>query len=166
MSWIRSPGMGHLRALERPVWELPALDAAESACVHQFVDTSERLLAALNESLVRAHALTLFEVLVLDRLASTDTGSARMRELAKAFALAPSRVTSLIDRLVAEALVDRRPHPDDRRAVLAHITAEGRKRSAAAGVTYAHGIRAYYLAQLSRQQAIALGDVCRRTGLP
>ncbi|MFL0178683.1 MULTISPECIES: MarR family winged helix-turn-helix transcriptional regulator [unclassified Mycobacterium] len=158
--------MGHLRALERPVWELPVLDAAESACVHQFVDTSERLFAALNDSLVHAHGLTLFEVLVLDRLASSETGSARMRDLAKAFALAPSRVTSLIDHLEAQALVGRRPHPDDRRAVLAHITAEGRKRFASAVVTYARGIRAFYLDQLSHQQAIALGDVCRRTGLP
>ncbi|CAJ1510449.1 MarR family winged helix-turn-helix transcriptional regulator [[Mycobacterium] holstebronense] len=158
--------MGHLRALEWPVWELPVLDAAESTCVHQFVDTSERLLAALNDSLVHAHGLTLFEVLVLDRLASSETGSARMRDLAKAFALAPSRVTSLIDRLEAQSLVGRRPLPGDRRAVLAHITAEGRKRFAPAVVTYARGIRAYYLDQLSRQQAIALGDVCRRTGLP
>lgn len=141
------------------------LDAAESTCVHQFVDTSERLLAALNDALVDAHGLTLFEVLVLDRLARSETGSARMRDLAKAFALAPSRVTSLIDRLETQALVDRRPHPGDRRAVLAHITAEGRKRFAAAVVTYARGIRMYYLDQLSHQQAIALGDVCRRTGL-
>lgn len=158
--------MGHLRALERPVWELPVLDAAESACVHQFVDASDRLIAALNDSLIHAHGLTLFEVLVLDRLASSESGSARMRDLAKAFALAPSRVTSLIDHLEAQALVGRRPQPGDRRAVLAHITAEGRARFASAVVTYARGIRAHYLGQLSRQQVIALGDVCRRTGLP
>lgn len=148
------------------MWELPVLDAAESACVHQFVDASDRLIAALNDSLIHAHGLTLFEVLVLDRLASSESGSARMRDLAKAFALAPSRVTSLIDHLEAQALVGRRPHPGDRRAVLAHITAEGRARFASAVVTYARGIRAHYLGQLSRQQVIALGDVCRRTGLP
>ncbi|WP_409435618.1 MarR family winged helix-turn-helix transcriptional regulator [Mycobacterium sp. SMC-14] len=158
--------MGHLRALRRPVWELPVLDAAECTCVHQFVDTSERLLAALNDSLVHAHGLTLFEVLVLDRLAGSETGSAQMRDLAQTFALAPSRVTSLIGRLECQSLVGRRPHPDDRRAVLAYITAEGRKRFASAVVTYARGIRAYYLDQLSHQQAIALGDVCRRTGPP
>ncbi|WP_067977051.1 MarR family winged helix-turn-helix transcriptional regulator [Mycolicibacter icosiumassiliensis] len=158
--------MGHPRALGPPVWELPVLDAAESTCVHQFVDTSDRLLAALNDSLVRAHGLTLFEVLVLDLLATSETGSAQMRDLAQAFALAPSRVTSLIGRLEVQALVGRRPHPDDRRAVLAYITAEGRTRYAPALVTYARGIRAYYLDQLSRQQAIALGDVCRRTGQP
>lgn len=71
------------------MWELPVLDAAESTCVHQFVDTSERLLAALNDSLVHAHGLTLFEVLVLDRLASSETGSARMRDLAKALRWRP-----------------------------------------------------------------------------
>lgn len=157
--------MGHLRALEQPVWELPVLDADECTCVHQFVDSSSRLLAALNDSLVHAHGLTLFEVLVLDRLARSETGSARMRDLAEAFALAPSRVTSLIGRLEAQALVVRRPHPTDRRAVLGHITAAGRQRYAPAAVTYARGIRAYYLDQLSRQQVIALGDVCRRTGL-
>lgn len=159
------PDMGHLRALEWPVWDLPLLDAVESACVHQFLDSSGRLLAALNDNLVHAHGLTLFEVLVLDQLARSETGSARMRDLAEAFALAPSRVTSLIDRLEAEGLVGRRPHPDDRRAVLAYLTVEGRERFAPAAATYARGIRAYYLGQLSRQQAVALGDVCRRTGL-
>lgn len=152
-------------ALEQSVWQLPALDAAESTCAHQFMDSSARLFATLNECLVSAHGLTLFAVLVLELLARSQSGSARMGDLAETFALAPSRMTQLIGRLEEQHLVGRRPHPNDRRAVLAHITDEGRRRCEPAVATYARGIREHYLDQLSRAQIIALGDVCRRTGL-
>lgn len=153
-------------ALEQHVWDLPALDVAENMCVQQFTDSSLRLFSMLNDGLVGAHGLTLLAVLVLELLSRSASGSARMGDVAEAFALAPSRVTQLIDRLEAQGLVGRHQHPDDRRAVLASITRRGQQRLESAAATYAQGIRTHYLDQLSRQQAIALGDVCRRTGLP
>lgn len=158
--------MERRKAMEQAVLTLPDLDAAQGACVQQFADSSSRLLAALNDGLVSAHGLTLIAVLVLDLLARSVAGSARMRDLAEAFELAPSRVTQLIARLEDQGLVSRRQHPTDRRAVLACITGAGRARLAPAVATYARGIRAHYLERLSRQQAIALGDVCRRAGMP
>ncbi|BBY33454.1 hypothetical protein BST33_09555 [Mycolicibacter minnesotensis] len=158
--------MERRKAIERAVLELPELDAAEGACVRQFTDSSSRLLATLNDRLIGAHGLSLFAVLVLDLLARSVAGSARMRDLADAFELAPSRVTQLIARLEEQGLVCRRKHPGDRRAVLATITRAGRTKLQPAVSTYARGIRAHYLERLSRQQAIALGDVCRRAGVP
>jgi DNA-binding MarR family transcriptional regulator len=38
----------------------------------------------------------------------------------------PTSVTSAVDRLEAQGLVERRAHPTDRRAVLAAITDDGR----------------------------------------
>jgi DNA-binding MarR family transcriptional regulator len=38
----------------------------------------------------------------------------------------PTSVTSIVQRLEADGLISRRPHPDDGRAVLAEITDEGR----------------------------------------
>jgi DNA-binding MarR family transcriptional regulator len=38
----------------------------------------------------------------------------------------PTSVTSIVRRLEAAGLVERRPHPDDGRAVLAEITPTGR----------------------------------------
>jgi len=153
-------------AIGQQVWDLPALDVAENMCVQQFMDSSLRLFATLNDGLISAHGLSLFAVLVLELLARSASGSARMRDLAEAFALAPSRVTQLIDRLEAQGLVGRNQHPQGRRVVLATITGEGRARLQSAIVTYARVVRLNYLDRLSRQQAIALGDACRRTGLP
>lgn len=158
--------MGHRTAPDQPVWHLPALDVTENSCVQEFMDSSAGLVAALTFVLISEHGLTLFDVLVLELLARSERGSARMRDLAEAFALAPSRVTQLIGRLEAQGLVGRRPHPKDRRVVLASITCQGRARLEPAVATYARGIRVHYLDRLSRPQAIALGDVCRRAGLP
>ncbi|CAJ1505433.1 MarR family transcriptional regulator [[Mycobacterium] kokjensenii] len=156
--------MGRRTAIERAIWELPALDPAEGACVQLFMESSLRLFAALNHRLITEHGLPLFGVLVLDLLARSASGSVRMGDIAEEFAMAPSRVTQLITRLEARGLVARRQHPGDRRAVLACITDEGRGLHRPAVATYARAIRVHYLERLSRPQAIALGDVCRRTG--
>ena len=158
--------MGHPRANEQAVWGLPTLAPDEGACVQQFMESSLRLFEILNDSLIGAHGLTLFEFLALDLLARSEAGSARMGGLAEAFALAPSRVTQMVDRLTEQGLVTRCQHPGDRRAVLACITGRGRERLEPAIATYARAIRRNYLEPLSRPQVIALGDVCRRTGLP
>ena len=39
----------------------------------------------------------------------------------------PTSITSIINRLEAAELVVRRPHPEDRRAVLAEVTDAGRR---------------------------------------
>jgi DNA-binding MarR family transcriptional regulator len=38
----------------------------------------------------------------------------------------PTSITSIVQRLEADGLVSRRPHPDDGRAVLAEVTDAGR----------------------------------------
>ncbi|MFC5063235.1 MarR family transcriptional regulator [Actinomycetospora atypica] len=40
--------------------------------------------------------------------------------------LTPASATALIDRLVSAGMVDRSPHPDDRRRVLVDLTRQGR----------------------------------------
>lgn len=48
-----------------------------------------------------------------------------MRQLADAMTCEPSNVTFVIDRLEKQGLVERRPHPTDRRAKQLVLTAEG-----------------------------------------
>ena len=48
-----------------------------------------------------------------------------MRELADIMCCEPSNVTFVIDRLADRGLVERRPHPTDRRAKMLALTAEG-----------------------------------------
>ncbi|MFI1584821.1 MarR family winged helix-turn-helix transcriptional regulator [Embleya sp. NPDC020630] len=48
-----------------------------------------------------------------------------MRELGRRMCCEPPNVTFVVDRLVERGLVERRPHPKDRRAKLIALTPEG-----------------------------------------
>jgi DNA-binding MarR family transcriptional regulator len=50
-----------------------------------------------------------------------------MRELADALGIDPPNATVVVDDLEARGLVQRRPHPTDRRAKLVEATSEGRE---------------------------------------
>jgi DNA-binding MarR family transcriptional regulator len=149
---------------ESPTLHSPEPDDAEMECWQEFLDSSTGLLSTLNKSLVDAHGLTLLDVLLLEFLARSATGCARMRDMAAAFVLAPSRVTQHIRRLQSDGLVSRSPDPEDRRGMLTTITSKGRARLVPALETYGREIRAHYLNQMSRPQMIALGDSCHRIG--
>jgi DNA-binding MarR family transcriptional regulator len=57
-----------------------------------------------------------------------DLGPRRITELAEREAIAQPSVTALVTRLERDGLVERRPDPDDARAVQVHLTASGRER--------------------------------------
>ena len=90
------------------------------------------------------------------------TGRIRMGDLAEALASLPSRLTRQVRRLETQGLVRREASQDDRRGVVAAITDDGRAVSRQAVATYADGIRAHFLGPLSRSQAVAVGENCRR----
>ncbi|RKE16829.1 MarR family winged helix-turn-helix transcriptional regulator [Streptomyces sp. TLI_171] len=54
------------------------------------------------------------------------TGPMTMRELAERMSCEPSNATFVVDRLEKQGLVERHPHPTDRRARLLVLTPEGR----------------------------------------
>ena len=87
--------------------------------VHQLV------LAQLDE-ILRPHGLTFarYEALVL--LTFSRAGSLPLGKMGERLQVHPTSVTSIVDRLEAAGLVERRRHPDDGRAVLAEITDAGR----------------------------------------
>jgi len=51
-----------------------------------------------------------------------------LSELARCMKSGKSNITQLVDRLEADGLARRVPHPDDRRSVLVEVTKEGRER--------------------------------------
>lgn len=146
----------------RTASDTPGLDIAEEKAWQNFLDAALRLYATMNRSLVDEHGLTLNDVRLLDLLAKSATGSARMGDLAEALMSLPSRVTRQIHRLEVQKLVARGASPDDGRGVLASITPEGREALATAMQTYGAGVRAHFLARLSRPQVVAMGENCRR----
>lgn len=151
---------------EAPTCYLPGVDDAGKRCWHQFMASSATLFPVLNERLVEAIQLGLIDILLLDLIAKSPGGSAPLSVLGQAVALQPSRISQQITRLESEGLVRRAPGEGDRRRVVVTITLHGRVRLGPALAFYAREIRRYYLNPMSRRQAIALGDACRRISLP
>lgn len=77
------------------------------------------------DACLRADGLSLARLKVLRLLAE---GPVPMGQLSEAMAVVPRSTTDLVDGLVAAGLVERRPHPTDRRVVLLDLTDQGRER--------------------------------------
>lgn len=60
-------------------------------------------------------------------LEALSDGGLRLGELGRRLGIAPSTLSRNLDRLVDRGLVDRRPDPDDRRALRAELTNAGRR---------------------------------------
>jgi len=82
------------------------------------------------ESALEPLGLSLAKFGVLSKLAASGE-PLPLRTLAERCACVRSNITQLVDRLEVEKLVRRSDDPNDRRSILAELTAEGRKRQAA-----------------------------------
>lgn len=80
----------------------------------------------------------------------------RMQELGEAAVLSRSRVSRIVDELVAAGLAERQPNPDDRRSSFAVITAEGRKTLRRAAPVYLGAVRTHFVAGLTPAQLAAV----------
>jgi DNA-binding MarR family transcriptional regulator len=146
------------------VSDMPGLGGAELQAWQHFFRAAMQVSDVLNREVIARHTLTLMDVILLDFLAKSPTGSARMGELATVLTALPSRASQQVGRLESQGLVRRGASEVDRRGVEAYITNSGRAAVKAALVTYAKGVRAYFLSPLSRSQMIVMGDGCRRIG--
>jgi DNA-binding MarR family transcriptional regulator len=85
----------------------------------------------LIEGEVRRRLRDTFDVTLprFDLMAQLDRAPNGMTlgELSQRMMVSNGNVTGLVDRLVAQGLIDRRPSPSDRRAQLVSLTAEGRR---------------------------------------
>jgi DNA-binding MarR family transcriptional regulator len=146
---------------------MPGLEPAEACAWESFIDATLRVYGSLNRTLSEQHRLTLLDVRLLEILCNSQTGSARMGDLAEQLVSLPSRVTRQIRRLEEAGLVHREASPEDGRGVLATITDRGRDAFSEAIATYAEAVRQRFLSPLSRAQVSAMGENCRRisTGL-
>jgi DNA-binding MarR family transcriptional regulator len=86
----------------------------------------QQLVIGRLDAILKPHGLTFarYEALVL--LVFSSRGSLPLGKMGERLQVHPTSVTSIVQRLEASGFVARRPHPDDGRAVLAEITAEGR----------------------------------------
>ncbi len=86
----------------------------------------QQLVLAQLDEILRPHGLTFarYEALVL--LTFSRAGELPLGKMGERLQVHPTSITSIIDRLEAAGLVERRRHPQDGRAVLAGITSTGR----------------------------------------
>lgn len=96
-------------------------------------------------------------------------GHLRMSELAETVLLSPSGVSRLVDRLVADGLLERQPCGADGRAVYAAITDRGRALVDQAEPTYTDALRRMFVGQYTREEyerlatlLLRVAPACRR----
>lgn len=111
-----------VRAAE--LWDARIGPARTMAAVTSVMRVQQILLSAVDSAL-RPHGLTFarYEALVL--LTFSRSGRLPMRVMGERLQLHPTSVTNIVDRLQADELVRRTPHPTDRRATLVEITEVG-----------------------------------------
>jgi DNA-binding MarR family transcriptional regulator len=94
--------------------------------------------------------LTWYDVLL--ELNAAPDRRLRMQDVADRVVLSRTRVSRLVDDLVDAGLVRKEPDPDDRRAVWAVITDEGRAALRETAPSYLRGIQRHFAAHLSEEE--------------
>ncbi len=117
-----------------------------------FLLAHSRVWRRLDEDLRAAHDLTLPEYECLLFLVEAPERRLRMREIADRVLLSKSGVTRMVDRLVADGLVERVTCTTDARGAEAKLTEAGLARLRAASRTHLRGIEDYFLSALDDDQ--------------
>jgi DNA-binding MarR family transcriptional regulator len=102
----------------------------------EILDRHARISCALTHALEHQHGLGMSEFEVLERLANEGDCSVRVAEIADHVHLSQSALSRVIDRLEKHGLVKRGVCVNDRRAIFAELTDEGRERYEAARPTH------------------------------
>ncbi|MGW2251272.1 MarR family winged helix-turn-helix transcriptional regulator [Kitasatospora sp. NPDC001660] len=105
----------------------PEIDSGPMALIGRLRRLNLRVDSALREYFAQ-HGLDTSEFDVLATLRrSGEPYELNARALLKAAMVTSGAITNRVDRLSAKGLVERRPCPNDRRAVLVRLTPEGRE---------------------------------------
>ena len=103
------------------------------------------LVRRLDEDLRAAHGLSLAEYDALIQLVDAPGRRLRMSVLANRVLLSRSGITRLVDRLVADGMVERSVCPTDARGAEASLTPAGLDRLRQASRTHLDGVERYFL---------------------
>ncbi len=107
-------------------------DAADGMVAVTSVMRAQQLLLARTDEVLRSFGLTFARYEVLMLLLFSRRGSLPMNAIGSRLQVHPTSVTNAVNRLEAAGLVERVPHPEDRRAVLVELTPDGKSSALAA----------------------------------
>jgi DNA-binding MarR family transcriptional regulator len=111
------------------------------------------LVPALDRDLQAATGLPLTWYDVLLELNAAAERRLSMGELGQRAVVSRTRVSRVVDQLVAAGLVTREANPDDRRSAYAAITPAGRDRLRAAAPVYLDGIARHFTSRMTPAEA-------------
>lgn len=120
-------------------------DDARLGAWRSFLRAHARITRRLDEELRAAHQMSLAEYDALLQLAAAPGGRLRMSVLAERVLLSRSGITRLVDRLVADGMVERSACTTDARGAEALLTRAGLDRLRGASSTHLAGVRRYFL---------------------
>ncbi len=106
--------------------------AADGMAAVTNVTRVQQIFQGRIDAALRPFALTFARYEVLMLLTFSRKGELPLSKIGARLQVHPASVTNAIDRLEEQELVERRPHPTDRRTTLARITPLGRRRAASA----------------------------------
>ena len=135
----------------------PRLDAWRTF-LHAYTQVRRHLESELQAE--QAMGLAEYEVLLL--LAFSEQRQMRMSELADALLLSRSGATRLVDRMEADALVERLSCDTDRRGQWAHLTDAGYQRLRVASPTHLRGVGEHFLDRIPADELEALRATLER----
>jgi DNA-binding MarR family transcriptional regulator len=127
-----------------------------------FLVAHAQIRRQLERELQAEQSLGLGEYEVLLLLVRADDRRLRMSELADLLGLSRSGVTRLVDRLQAEALVERASCDTDRRGSWAMLTDAGHRRLRRASPTHLRGVGQHFLDRIPPDELEALGRTLTR----
>ena len=155
-----APGVSAVTGIANPARpHRVSLDDPSLYAWRAFLHAHARLTRRLDEELQVTHGLSLAEYDALVQLALAPERRLRMSALADRVLLSRSGVTRLVDRLVADGMVERTACETDARGADASLTEAGLFRLREASGTHLGGIHHYFLEMISAddQGAIARG---------
>lgn len=141
---------------------VPELDELELRVWRSFLAAHARVARRLEADLLADSKLPLAEFDVLMQLALAEEQRLRMNELADRVVLSRAGITRLVDRLVADGLVDRVKCSSDARGSFAVLTDKGRTKLDAARPGHFAAVKRHFLGAFGRPELETLGTLLDR----
>jgi DNA-binding MarR family transcriptional regulator len=93
---------------------------------------------------------------------SEAEGGRRMTDLAESVVLSKSGLTSLVDRMERDGLLERRPDPTDRRATRIVLTQAGKERFEVVSRHHRGVVKRIFTSRVSEEEANVIVEVMKR----
>jgi DNA-binding MarR family transcriptional regulator len=106
--------------------------AADGMAAVTSVMRAQQIFLSRVDEILRPFKLTFARYEALQLLMFSRSGALPLSKVGERLQVHPASVTNTIDRLEADGLIERMPHPTDRRAMLASLTPAGRELAGAA----------------------------------